>query len=82
MSSVAGFDFPGDLVAVVDGECVEVGGTDGRRDAGIFPAHVPVVALSKSPLSAGTMSTCIIIGKNIKMQKHVRERRELPKNCF
>ena len=52
-----GFDFSGDLVVVVDGgECSEVGGTDGRRDAGIFPAHVPVVALSKSPPSTGTRS--------------------------
>ena len=36
----------------------EGGGTDGRRDAGIFPAHVPVVALSKSPSFAGTKSMC------------------------
>ena len=57
-SSLVGFDFSGDLVVVVDGECVEVGpgGTDGGRDAGIFPAHVPVVALSKSPPSVGTRS--------------------------
>ena len=43
------FDFSCDLAAVVvDGGCAEAGDTDGRRDAGIFPAHVPVVALSRS----------------------------------
>ena len=58
--SLVGFDFSGDLaVVVVDSGCAEAGGTDGRRDAGIFPAHVPVVALSRSPPpSAGTRSVC------------------------
>ena len=51
--SLVGFEVSGDLVVIVD---AEAGGTDGRRDAGIFPAHVPVVALSKSPPSAGTSS--------------------------
>jgi hypothetical protein len=55
--SLVGFDFSGDLVVILDGGSAEAGGTDGRRDAGIFPAHVPVVALSSSPPSAtGTRS--------------------------
>ena len=55
-----GLDFSGDLAVVVDdGESTGAGGTDGRRDAGIFPAHVPVVALSKSPPSVGKTSAII-----------------------
>ena len=34
----------------------EDGGRAGGRDAGIFPAHVPVVALSRSPPSMSTNS--------------------------
>ena len=56
VSLLVDFDFSGDLVVVNGGECAEVGGTDGRTDARIFPAHVPVVALSKSPPSTGTRS--------------------------
>ena len=57
----------GDL-EVVGGEWVcEGGGATGGRDAGILPAHVPVVALSKSPPSAGGRS----IRKVRKWNNHV-----------
>ena len=53
-SGLGSLDFPGDLV----GESVcENGGTEGVREPGILPAHVPVVALSRSPTSVGTKST-------------------------
>ena len=52
-------DLAGD-VAVFEGEVTpDDGCTVGARDAGIFPAHVPVVAVSRSPPSAGTKSASV-----------------------
>ena len=50
-SELVSLDLSGDMVG--DGK---VGGATGMREAGILAAQVPVVALSKSPPSAGTKS--------------------------